>query len=99
MSIEYSLSYKEYLMNIINKEPQIMNGWGWFVDIETNISFPNRTKIKSSHQVSTIRSIRSRQSMKNLCELNKEEPSFILTLLLHSIGFISCVFCYFIVKS
>lgn len=87
-------------MNLINREPQFVNGWGWFVDIESNIiSFPNRTKIKSCHQVSIPKPIRSMQSMKNLCELNKEEPSIISSIIIHSVGFISCVFCYFIVKS
>jgi hypothetical protein len=89
----------------MNREPQMENGWGWFVDvdIESSISFPVHKKIKktkSCHQVSIPKTIRSMQSMRNLCELNtkKEEPHIITTYILHGFGFISFLFCYFIVK-
>lgn len=70
------MTFKEYYMSFIDKEPYLANGWGWFVDIELDYEPITITKpynhYKSSHYVSipkTIKeypSIRSMKSMKNL---------------------------------
>lgn len=72
------MSFKEYCMKFIEiRDPQLTNGWGWFVDIELNsepikVVKNNYFTFKSTQNVSiheTIKeypSIRSMKSMKNL---------------------------------
>ncbi len=68
------MTFREYYMTFIGiKDPYLANGWGWFIDIESN-SEPIRINRyqKSSQNVSIPKtipeypSIRSMKSMKNL---------------------------------
>jgi len=71
------MTFKEYYMKFIGiRDPQLTNGWGWFVDIESNLEpikyRQNNFRYKQSVNISmpeTIKeypSIRSMKSMKNL---------------------------------
>lgn len=71
------MTFKEYYMSFIGvKDPHLTNGWGWFIDIESNTEPIRKIKpsyyYKPSRHVSvpkTIQeypSIRSMKSMSNL---------------------------------
>ena len=77
-----SKSLQEYYIKVIEiKDPYIGNGWGWFVDLDSN-SFPKSKPIKiiqnyksSQIHLNTIKeypSIRSMKSMTNLYQMNNQ---------------------------
>jgi hypothetical protein len=82
------LTFKEYCLSFIYKESQLIDGWGWFVDIEENkekilsavSKNHNHKQVKHSLSIPTtiqersyIQSrLRSRQSISNLQEYSHE---------------------------
>ena len=72
------MTFKEYNMKFIGiKDPQLANGWGWFVDIESNLeSIKHRqnnyfrykplVNVSMPETIKEYPSIRSMKSMKNL---------------------------------
>ena len=77
-----SKSLQEYYIKVVEiKDPYIGNGWGWFVDLDSN-SFPKSKPIKiiQNYKSSQIHlnpikeypSIRSMKSMTNLHQMNNE---------------------------
>ena len=68
------MTFREYYMSFIGiRDPHLANGWGWFVDIESNFEPIKVSKYqKPSKNVSILKtikeypSIRSMKSMKNL---------------------------------
>ena len=77
-----SKSLQEYYIKVVEiKDPYIGNGWGWFVDLDSN-SFPKSKPIKiiqnyksSQIHLNTIKeypSIRSMKSMTNLHQMNNQ---------------------------
>jgi hypothetical protein len=104
------MTFKEYCKYFLEiKEPHSTNGWGWFIDIESN-SEPIKIYRyqKTSKYVSIPKtipeypSIRSMKSMKNLhdtsmiFEMDDDRTNTNINIITHSIGIMGVLLCYYL---
>lgn len=105
------MTFKEYCMSIGVREPNLTNGWGWFVDIEANFEQINTIKYQRSSQhvsipktIQEYPSIRSMKSMQNLHDTsmifemddnNKHRTNKYVNIVTHTIGLFGVIVCYY----
>lgn len=92
-------TYKEYCMCISEiTDPSLMNGWGWFVDIELNTPIHFVQNNDTSHK--KFSRIHSMKNLQNISFINDDNSNnSCSTIIVNGVGIIAVCIGYFILNN